>query len=58
MTERAPTCPDCGKPSFRHGWHCVACLEETMKNMTAEDLKRELDALCDEIVRTDKAGTR
>lgn len=48
-----PKCPACGKATFREGWHCLACLEQAMKDMTPEDWSAAIGAICDNILRGD-----
>ena len=48
--DTAPKCPICGKDTFRKGWHCVECLEATMKSMTPEDWRREIKSMVDDVL--------
>lgn len=48
-----PTCPSCGNPTPRKGWHCLACLEQAMKDMTPEDWSKAIGEVCDHVLRAD-----
>ena len=46
-------CPGCGEPVPKdmRGMYCAACLEKAMRGMTAEDWKRELGAICENLAK-------